>query len=163
MSCPGGCFISQPVNSHAGRTSWLKQAVPPAEQSRLNTCCLRAASLSSGAMELYSLFYIYYCLKTIILKAWLVFASNCDIACFICCLFKKFRWDKLSEWPHRGYSLPGKKCMLLLSTSSMEYIGFNASQWYTPLPPLVQVLFWEKGFIASIIPDIQPHIYEGMY
>lgn len=98
VSCPGGCFISQPVNSHAGRTSWLKKEVPLAEQNRLNTCCLRAASLASGAMKLYSLFYIQYCLKTILLKAWLTFASNRAIACFICCLFKKFRQDRLSGY-----------------------------------------------------------------
>lgn len=108
VSRPGGCFISQPVNSHAGRTSWLKKEVPLTKQNRLNTCCLRAASLASGAMKLYSLFYIQYCLKNILLKAWLIFASNRAIACFICCLFKKFRQDRLSEWLHPGYSLTRK-------------------------------------------------------
>ena len=47
-----------------------------------------------------------------------------------------------------------KKSMLLLSSSSMENIKFNTSQWDTPLPPVVEMLFWEQEFIGSIITDM---------
>lgn len=67
VSCPGGCFISQPVNSHAGRTSWVKKEVPLAEQNRLNTCCLLHLRQVQG--NFIHRFYIQYCLKTNLLKA----------------------------------------------------------------------------------------------